>query len=452
MKKLIIFTLMMALLVSIGLVNAQDDALADVDPTGAVITYWHEWDGEQQVGIDAVIDAFEASNEWGITVEQVELSSSRTISENMSTGIVSGELPNLAGNAFIGNVQNWYLDGVIVPLDVYYDHPEYGFSEEELAPLNQSLLDINRPAIAPYDGQLLAWPIGMSANVMSVNLGMLTELGFDGPPTDLEGFREVACAANELTSSEGGDVQGFPVRSSTQDMWSFMVAQGGVVFDAEADRYHITDDASIATLQFFQDLFNEGCAYLPDGPYVNTADFAFGLNPMAVGSSVGVPFIQGDIDDSGSGIDNWVNTTVPWSEGNRIIQPSLRGVTIVQSTPEENLATWLFIKFWATNIDAQVAWTEGAQYQPYNNATRDALSQEFLDANPQFTSIFNALGDEGISIWSPPSHPSSRDVGDVFEELIINILTGGADVAEAAAEAEVEMNEIYQEDLEMLGG
>jgi ABC-type glycerol-3-phosphate transport system substrate-binding protein len=242
------------------------------------------------------------------------------------------------------------------------------------------------------------------------------------------------------------------VRANAFDMWSFMVAQGGVVFDAEADRYHITDDASIATLQFFQDLFDEGCAYLPDGSFVNTADFAFGLNPMAVGSSVGVPFIQGDINDSGSGIENWVNTTVPWSEGNRTIQPSLRGVAIVQGTPEENLATWLFLKFWATNMDAQVAWTEGAQYQPYNNATRDALSQEFLDANLQFSSIFNALGDESINIWSPPAHPSGRDVTAVFEELIVNILTGGADVAEAAADAEVEMNEIYQEDLDMLGG
>ncbi|MDQ7025250.1 MAG: extracellular solute-binding protein [Anaerolineae bacterium] len=452
MKKFFIFTLMMTLLVSFGLVNAQDDALAGVDPTGAVITYWHEWDGEQQVGIDAVIDAFEASNEWGITVEQVQLGSSRVIRENMSTGIVSGELPNLTGAAFVQSAQNWYLDGIIVPLDVYYDHPEYGFSEEELAQLNQDLLDINRPAIAPYDGQLLTWPVGMSANVLTVNLEMLAELGFDGPPTDLETFREIACAANELTSFDDGDVQGFPVRTSAFDMWSFMVAQGGVVFDTEANRYNITDDASIATLQFFQDLFNDGCAYLPDGPFVNTADFAFGLNPMAVGSSVGVPFIQGDINDSGSGIENWVNTTVPWSEGNRTIQPSLRGVAIIDSTPEENLATWLFLKFWATDMDAQVAWTEGAQYQPYNNATRDALSQEFLDANLQFTSIFNALGDESINIWSPPAHPSGRDVSSVFEELIVNILTGGADVAEAAADAEVEMNEIYQEDLDMLGG
>lgn len=448
MKKLTIFALLLTLLVSFSLVNAQ----TDVDPTGAVITYWHEWDGQQQVGIDAVIDLFEAQNEWGITVEQVQLGSSGTVSENMSTGIVSGELPNLVGNAFIANAQNWYLDDVVVPLDAYYDDPTYGLSEEEKAAINQDFLDINRPQFAPFNGQLLAWPVGMSATVLSVNMDMLSELGYDAPPADLQTFHDVSCAANELTTADGGDVQGFPVRSSAFDMWSFMRAQGGVVFDTDENAYNITDENSIATLQYFQDLFNEGCAYLPDGPFVNTADFAFGLNPMAVGSSVGVPFIQGDIEESGSGIENWINTTVPWSEGNRTIQPSLRGVAIINGTPEENLAAWLFIKFWATNPEAQVAWTEAAQYQPYNTATREALSQEFLDANPQFTSIFEALGDESINIWSPPAHPSSSEVVAAFEEMLVSILTGGADVAEAAAAAEEEMNAIYQEDLEELGG
>jgi sn-glycerol 3-phosphate transport system substrate-binding protein len=452
MKKLTIFALLLTLLVSFSLVSAQDDPLADVDPTGVNIVYWHEWDEAQSVGINAVIDLFEAQNEWGITVEQVPLGTSGTVRENMSTGIVSGELPNLVGATFVNDAQNYYLEGVLVPLDTYYDHPVYGLTEEEAASINQAFLDINRPANAPFDSQLLAWPVGMSAVVLSVNMDMLGELGFDEPPADLETFREVACAANELTSADGGDVQGFPVRASALDMWSFMRSQGGIVFDAEAGAYVITDENSIATLQFFQDLFNEGCAYLPEGDFDNTADFAFGLNPMAVGSSVGVPFIQNDINESGSGIENWVNTTMPWSEGNRMIVPSLRGVGIIEGTPEENLAAWLFVKFWATNPEAQVAWTEAAQYQPYNTVTREALSQEFLDANPQFTSVFEALGDENINVWTPPAHPSSFDVVDAFEEMLVNVLTGGADVAEAAAEAEAAMNEIYQEDLEETGG
>jgi len=449
-KKLITLALLAVLVLSLGLVSAQDDPLADIDPSGVTITYWHEWDGQQQVGIDEVIRLFEESNEFGITVEQVQLGSTGPLVENMSTGIVSGELPNLVGAAFINNAMGWFLDDVLVPLDDFRNSPTWGFSGEDIENINQNIIDLNRPQGEPFNDQLLAWPVGMSANVLSVNLEMLEELGFEGAPTDLETFREVACAANELTTEDGGDVQGFPIRTSASDMYSFIVANGGRIFDEEANAYIFTDDETIEVLQFFQDLFNDGCAYLPDGPFVNTADFAFGLNPMAVGSSVGVPFIQGDIEESGSGIENWINTTVPWSEGNRTLQPFLRGVAIIEGTPEENLATWLFVKFWATNPDAQIAWTEAAQYQPYNDVALNGLSADFLLANPQFDSVREALLDDDINIWTPPANLAAGDVDDVFEELIVNITTGGMDVAEAAAAAEEEANEIFQESLEDL--
>jgi ABC-type glycerol-3-phosphate transport system substrate-binding protein len=456
-KKLVTLLLVLVLALVSSLAVAQDDdSLADVDPTGVTITYWHEWDGDQKTGIDEVIRLFEEQNEYGITVEQVELGSSGPIRERMSTGIVSGELPNLVGAAFTGTAQGWFLDGVLVPLDPYYNSEMWGLTDAEIEALNQSILDINRPELAPFNGQLLAWPVGISANVMSVNLEMLEMLredgaiDFEGAPTTLDEFRAVACAASELVTEDGGDVQGFPIRTSASDMYSFIAAQGGNVYDAEADMYDYTSDEVLDVLTFFQELYEDGCAYVPDGPFVNTADFAFGLNPMAVGSSVGVPFIQGDIEESGSGIENWINTTVPWSEGNRTLQPFLRGVAIIEGTPEQNLATWEFIKFWATSTEAQVAWTEAAQYQPYNTATRDALSEDFLEANPQFTSVFEALNDEDITIYSPLAYPGSNDVDSVFEELIVDITTGGTDVETAAAEAQAEANELYQEALENL--
>ena len=139
--------------------------------------------------------------------------------------------------------------------------------------------------------------------------------------------------------------------------------------------YNFTNDSAVETLQFFQDLFNEGCAYIPDGPFVNTADFAFGLNPMAVGSSVGVPFIKSDIEESGSGIENWVNTTVPWSEDNQSLQVYMRSIGMIVASPEEQLATWLFIKHFASTA-SQITWTEYAQYQPYTFSGLEGLSDE----------------------------------------------------------------------------
>ncbi|MCI0708639.1 MAG: extracellular solute-binding protein [Chloroflexi bacterium] len=457
-NKLFVALVLLMVALTVGLVSAQDD-LAGIDPTGVNIVYWHEWDGAQLEGINEVIRLFQESNEYGITVEGVSLGSTGPLLENVSTGIASGELPNLVGAAFVQNAQGWYQDEILVPLDAYYDSETWGFSEEELAPLNQSIIGINRPQLAPFNGQLLAWPIGVSGNVLSVNLDIIEELNaagtidFTGTPDSFEQFRAVACGASTLTAPDGTSaVKGYPMRTTASDLYSFIFNQGGTIFDEEAGQYNFTNEGAIAAMQFLQDLYNEGCSYFPEGGnFANTAEFSLGLNPFAIGSSVGVPFIQGDMDEAGYEIE-WVNTTPPFTEGNRSVVSFLRSIAVMNSTPEENLATWLFIKFWATSIEAQVAWTEAAQYQPYNNATFDALSEEFLTNNPQFNSFKEILVDPNVRIVGAPEHPRGNEISDVVAELASNITVGGMDVAEAAAQAEERANEIYAEVLEDLEG
>jgi len=448
MKQLALFVTLSVMLVAVAVTGAQM-SIPDELPMGLTIDYWHEWDGAQAEAITMIIDDFNSNNEWGITVEQVYQGNTGGLIDQLSTGIVSGELPNLSGAVFTNNAMGYYLDGVLVPLDAYMEHPVWGFDDMQLENLNHDLLAINRVSFEPFNDQLLAWPVGMSANVLSVNLDMLAGLGFDGPPTSLADFRAVACAANELTGPAGEDVQGFPLRTNDNDLYSFIVANGGTIFDAETGAYSFSNEKSLEVLQFFQDLYNDGCAYIPDGPYVNTADFAFALNPMAVGSSVGVPFIRSDIEASGSGVDNWVNTTVPWSGDNRTLQVYQRSMGMYVSSPENQLATWLFLKHLAAPA-SQVMWTEYAQYQPYTRAGLEGLSEAFLKENPQFDSVREVLLDSTTRLWSEPVLVGSDRVGSVVQELIANITTGGQDVAEAAMAAENEANELIAEAQEAL--
>ncbi len=439
---------LIVMLMAVGVTGAQM-SIPDELPMGLTIDYWHEWDGAQAEAMTLIIDDFNSNNEWDITVEQVYQGNTGGLIDQLSTGIVSGELPNLSGAVFSNNAMGYYLDGVLVPLDAYLDHPVWGFDDMGMENLNHDLLAINRVPFEPFNGQLLAWPVGMSANVLSVNLGMLAGLGMDGPPSDLASFREAACAANELSGAAGEDVQGFPLRTNDNDLYSFIVANGGYIYDEMTGAYSFSNEKSVEVLQFFQDLYSDGCAYIPDGPYVNTADFAFALNPMAVGSSVGVPFIKKDIEASGSDID-WVNTTVPWSGDNRTLQVYQRSMGLYVSSPENQLATWLFLKHLASPA-SQVTWTEYAQYQPYTRAGLEGLSDAFLAGNPQFNSIREVLLDSGTRLWSEPVLVGSDRVGSVVQELIANITTGGQDVTEAAIAAENEANELIAEALEEMG-
>lgn len=446
-KKLITAVLLLALALGVGFASAQSD-LGDVDPTGQTIVYWHEWNEAQSVAINQIIENFNSTNAYGITVTTVAQGTTGNMLGAMSTAITGGGLPNLVGG-FSNNAQSWYLDDVSFALDPYINDETWGFTEDEMADINFELIDrFNRVHSEPFGGQLLAWPIGMSANVMSVNLGMLAELGFDGPPTSLEQFREVACAASEFTNASGDDVLGFPIRLSFDDTVSFIINQGGTIFDDENLEFTFNNDATIAVMTFFQELINDGCAYVPETNFSNTADFAYSRNPMAVGSTAGVPFILNDsraANEAGdTGVADWVNTTPPWTEGNRNLTIFFRSIVPLTSTPEAQLATWLFIKHMAST-ESQVIWTETTQYFPYTTSGLEGLSEEFLGNNPQFDDIRALLLDESIIQFGAPQYLGVRESIAPFESMLANILTGGQDVATAVAAAEDEVNALFSD-------
>lgn len=438
-KKLFVLVMLIACVLSIGLVSAQDMVdYEDVDPTGATVVYWHQWGGAQLETIDPLIAEFNETNEWGITVEGVPQGRTGDVVSLVGAGITSGELPNLAAG-FQDSIQSWLLDDAVIPLDSLYNSEMWGIDEDGQADLRQDILDLNRaPA---FGNQLIAWPIGISANVMSYNTGMLADAGFDELPTTFEDFRAASCAVAEM---EG--LNGFPLRTSSFDMLSFIVANGGNIFDAEADAWTFDSPEVIDTLSFFQGMIDDGCAYLPEGSaFANTDEFAFGLNPMAVGSSAGIPFINRNIEESGSGVE-WVNSTTPWSEGNRSVQLFLTSVGVMNQTPEEEVASWLFLKFLATT-DAQSAWTQGTNYLPYTISGNDALPADFFDTLPQLGDLNDLINDPDVNVFSSPAVISQFGIMNEFGNAIGEIING-ADVAETMADLQETADELHAESLE----
>ena len=142
---------LIVMLITVGVTGAQM-SIPDELPMGLTIDYWHEWDGAQAEAMTLIIDDFNSNNEWDITVEQVYQGNTGGLIDQLSTGIVSGELPNLSGAVFSNNAMGYYLDGVLVPLDAYLDHPVWGFDDMGMENLNHDLLAINRVPFEPFNG------------------------------------------------------------------------------------------------------------------------------------------------------------------------------------------------------------------------------------------------------------------------------------------------------------
>ena len=95
MRKWILLVTVIALALGAMGVVAQDD-LAAVDPSGTTIQYWHQYNsGAQLDTMNAFIADFNASNEWGITVEGTAQGNYGDIATLMNNSIVSGDITSL---------------------------------------------------------------------------------------------------------------------------------------------------------------------------------------------------------------------------------------------------------------------------------------------------------------------------------------------------------------------
>ena len=64
-------------------------------------------------------------------------------------------------------------------------------------------------------------------------------------------------------------------------------------------------------------------------------------------------------------------------------------LSILKTTPEEQLASWLFIK-WLTETEQSARWTRASNYFPVRKSAADELTDYFSE-NPQFEKAFSFL-------------------------------------------------------------
>jgi ABC-type glycerol-3-phosphate transport system substrate-binding protein len=413
--------------------TGDSDNFAGVDPSGVTITYWHQYNNPYQLSvITGLINAFNATNPYGITVEGLNQGSYNDIRTAMNNAIVSGDLPNLVAG-FNNDALSYDLDGVVVDLNAYFSDAKWGYSGDSAAELNQNILN---GWVMP-DGRRLGWVNQVSAYSLHVNTGLIKQLGLEGAPKTLDEFRAIACAAaqSDLTGGGGAQIQGFPIVADSSQFESFVASIGGSIFIDGA--WNFTNEQSVMVLQFLADLYREGCAYIPQENFGNTNDFARGLNPMALGSTAGFPIVINSIRDAGEVVTEWEATvTPPLAEGDRpALQLFVPGVMMLFGTPEEQLASWIFLRFY-TQADVSQQWAQAMSFFPVNLTAADKLEP----ANAYFGAINDLIASDSVNIYLSPQQLSYGTVRGIVATGVADVTSGGLDVQAVAERMTAEAN------------
>lgn len=438
MHKKILLTFVILLAFSVGLAAAQETDLSKVDPSKQTIVYWNQFTGDpQKAAMAGLIDDFNKTNEWGITVQNPVNASYNDIQNQMTTAITSGELPNLVAG-YTNAAAGWAKDDVVVDLNTYYNDAKWGFSDDDKADFKKGVLDTG---LAP-DGTRLAWPNVISARVMVVNMTMAKALGVDNPPETFDDFQKLACAASKTTGPKGEKIQGFGISVDASEFESFLAGRGGTIY--HDGKFDFTSPEVTATFQMYHDLFSQGCAYVAtdsNRPFGNTDDFALGLNVMASTSTAGLPFIQSGFNKAGITAD-WVLTTTPWTEGNRAIQLFAPSLIMIRSTPEKQLATWLFIKYLSA-ADKQAQWSTSTLYFTTRTSSDKMLGDKAMK-DPYFGKATELINDKDMHIYASPGISAYTQVRSLIADAVVAVTSGGKSVDEVTKKLQSDADAIEQ--------
>lgn len=348
------------------------------DLEGVTVEFWHVWSRRVGEALEGLIQEFNETNEWGIVVQPINQGGYGEIFNKMNAAINTGELPDLVVG-YQNQMLAWDMAGeVIEDFNLYVNDPTFGLSEDEQKDFYEVFWQQD-----VVNGKRYGIPVQRSAQYMFYNTTWAKELGFEEPPATPEEFYEQACAAYQANlnddNPDNDGTGGWVVNSGASAVAGWIWAFGGDIVDEEG-KYTFNTPEAVEALTFLKKLYDDGCAWITESRYPNP-EFATRQALFTTSSQAGIPYQLAAFEDAEND-DEWTLIPFPSAIGKPVINVYGPSVALVKSTPEEQLAAWLFVK-WFIMPENQAKWIEVSGYFPTRKST-EPLLQDYMSQNPQW--------------------------------------------------------------------
>jgi len=403
------------------------------------ITWWHQHSGDREIALAEIIDEFNSTNGYGITMTAEYAGGYGDIFTKMLPILNTTEVPDLVVG-YQNQVATYQLADAMWDLNEIIDDPDWGMPKEDQDDFFEGFF--SQDVFPMFGNARLALPPKRSMEVLYYNIDWLAELGYDAPPTTPAEFKEMACAAvaQSFSGATAEGSMGYQLSIDTSRFASWTFAFGGNIFDYDTSQFTLDDPAAVEAWEFLQDLFAEGCATIVTESYGDQTDFGAGRLLFTVGSSSGLPYYDSAVSE-GANFD-WSVAAIPYTTAEPVMNIYGASIGIPKSTPERQLAAWIFLKFF-TRPDIQAQWAAASGYFPTRASVAENM-EEYFEANPVYATGFDLL-EYGIFEPPVPGYDFVRDEIEIVMAAIVDDPT--LDVAAALAELNIKANEILAEQM-----
>jgi multiple sugar transport system substrate-binding protein len=349
------------------------------------VRLWHPWNNLAGEAMTALVNDFNSSNEWGITVEAQSFLDLDQLWQETTTAQEAGQAPDLA----VGYThQALAMDGrtPVVDLSAYINDPTWGLSPQDQADFFPFFGEAER-----VGERQVGFPALRSGQVLYYNRSWAQELGYSTAPTTPDELAEQACAAYQANlndgNSENDGTGGMIISTQYAGTLGWLKAFGAPVTKEDGSGYALNTPQAEQALRFLRDLYDRGCAWLPESDFAET-EFAAREGLFYTGTVTGIPY-QSEIFTRLENADAWTVLPFP-SEGSQPVMPVYGPTyTLLPSTPEKQLAAWLFVR-WLAQPENQARWVEATASLPMREAAQERLAA-YSQANPQWAAAVDAL-------------------------------------------------------------
>jgi ABC-type glycerol-3-phosphate transport system substrate-binding protein len=369
---------------------------------GLEVSLWYPWTGEKGAALQAILDEFNRTNKWKITVQTSAFEDFGRLDEAVESALLLNTQPDLIVD-YGYQANHWDSTEAILDLTPYVNDPVWGLTSDEQADFYPTFWaeDLVMDGSSSQTRRL-GIPYYRSAYVLYYNQSWAHELGYPDPPTTLEDFRVRACAAAQYINKHGDKSNlgkgGWLITPQPGVLVGWIYAFGGWISNLEAPGYQFNTLETKHALEYLKGLQNSGCAWSETAVDAQS-EFANRHALFVVGSLFDIPAQQEAFTKAGSA-DKWMTIPFP-SDSQPVVDSYGPSLLITRSTPAKQLAAWLVTK-WLVYPPNQAEWVKTLETYPSRRSALDYLT-EAASENPQWSQALellpNARSEPSLASW-----------------------------------------------------
>jgi ABC-type glycerol-3-phosphate transport system substrate-binding protein len=388
------------------------------------IDFWHIQATIYGDAIKEMVAAFNKEYEGKIIVKEVFQGSYDDLNKKVRAALQGGGLPAVA-MSYESDTLEYMKADKIVALDDYINDPVNGLKKSDLDDIMPGVLA--RQRIPEYNGKTMSWPHGNSSMGVYYNTDLLKKAGYENPAATWQEFEKMALDITDKTgvpalvmgnANNGGT---FRTWLRTYGIDPINLDQSGVNYDNPQALElagiikNLVDKKAILFAQDTEQEFTNGRAAMEIGTTARTSSkldlvkdkFKWGITLITQGKS-----------------------------GNKVTELYGGNQVLFKTTPDKQLAGWLFMKYFAES-KAQSIYAAKTGYFPATLSAQntDLLKKNYTD-NPQKKQAFDEVFPYArIDVSSAARNKMDTAVGEALQAMTAGKLSPADALKKAQADS-----------------